>query len=217
MRRASLAVPLLALSAACAARQPEAATAHGAARHAAEAAMVAADEDFSAASVARDAAGFARLVAPDAVFFSRQGLSEGRDAVVERWRPFLTEGGPTLRWSPQRAEASGEGDLGFTVGEWELSQGGEVATGRYLTVWRRAADGRYEAVLDGTFLDASAAPPAGGASPVRELRSASGDLVATLARVQGADGPALSLTVARSVASGRSERVVETRVSLARE
>jgi len=177
--------------------------------------MVAADEAFSAASVGRDVPAFARLVAVDAIFFSARGLSEGRETVVERWRPLLSEGGPELRWAPQRAEASAEGDLGFTIGRWELTSGGEVATGEYLTVWRRGADGRFEAVLDGTYLDASSAPPAASASVVREVRSRTGDLVATLSRVEGPEGPAVSLSVARPAPGGAAHRV-ETRVLLAR-
>jgi ketosteroid isomerase-like protein len=164
MRRVlpSIALALLA----CAGRSLPAAP-HGGDRHAAEAAMIAADEAFSAAAVARDAEAFARLVAPDAVFFTARGLRQGREAVVESWRPFLTDGGPVLRWASHRAEASAAGDLGFTVGRWELSGDGETATGQYLTVWRRGEDGQVQAALDGTYLDASAEAPAPGAAPIR--------------------------------------------------
>lgn len=67
-----------------------------------EDAVRAADLALDAAAAARDARAFGPLVEEGAVFAGRR-LSRGRAAVVEAWRPFLTEGGPRLRWAPVRA------------------------------------------------------------------------------------------------------------------
>lgn len=60
----------------------------------------------------------------------------------------------TLAWAPLLARASRSGDLGFTLGTYEsgsLNAAGEhqVGYGKYLTVWKRTADGSFKYVVDG--------------------------------------------------------------------
>lgn len=57
----------------------------------------------------------------------------------------------TLAWHPELAAISADGDLGFTSGPWKAYGPGEIepaATGTYLTVWGRAADGSYKVLID---------------------------------------------------------------------
>ena len=58
-----------------------------------------------------------------------------------------------LVWSPEEAEASPDGVLGFTRGHWSFTAakpGGAsfTLTGYYVTEWRRGADGNYKFCLD---------------------------------------------------------------------
>jgi ketosteroid isomerase-like protein len=73
----------------------------------------------------------------------------GADAI------FKAQGGlapPTtvLKWEPVEVFAS-TGDMGLTWGRWSFSKiGGDkpLATGRYVTVWRRNAQGEWKGLLD---------------------------------------------------------------------
>ena len=179
--------PLAVLLAACATgRAPTAPRAAAAAAPAtsadvAEAQARAADQAFSDASVAHDAVAFASFLEPDAVFVSRGGVAAGAATVCADWAPLLAAGGPTLAWRPDAARAAGGGDLVLTRGAFTLQPAGDgpVRTGRYLTVWRRGADGRLRVALDGS--DLPLPPEASGAlrRPLRRLESGDGRLVAT--------------------------------------
>jgi ketosteroid isomerase-like protein len=176
-----LVLPLAALLAACATSKPPAAPApaHAAAPASratpaqAEAQARAADQAFSAAAVAHDARAFAAFLAPDAVFVGHGGVSAGAAAVCNDWAPLLSPDGPTLAWAPDASLAAGSGDLVVTRGAWTLApaDGGPPGAGRYLTVWRREADGRLRVVLDGS--DTPLPPEAQGATrrPLRRVVS----------------------------------------------
>ncbi len=59
----------------------------------------------------------------------------------------------TLDWLPDRAQISADGDLGFASGPWVLEPSdpdGRRIEGRYVTVWRKAADG-WHVIFDGGF------------------------------------------------------------------
>lgn len=57
--------------------------------------------------------------------------------------------GNNLRWAPDMADASLSGDMGYTVGPWQLLKNGDqAAAGHYVTVWQRNAEGMYRFVVD---------------------------------------------------------------------
>jgi len=117
----------------------------------AEAAMLTADRGFNQAMADHDLKRFLSFVAADAAFDSADG--RGRDAVAKAWAAFFAPGGPTIRWSPAKAEALVAGDVGYTVGTWERrskdTAGKEVVRrGQYLTVWRKQKDGSWQATFD---------------------------------------------------------------------
>lgn len=59
----------------------------------------------------------------------------------------------TLDWLPDLAQISADGDLGFATGAWILeprAQDGRRVEGRYVTVWKKAADG-WRVIFDGGF------------------------------------------------------------------
>ena len=58
-----------------------------------------------------------------------------------------------LAWTPQFAELSGGGDMGWTTGPWAFHRDSvakdPVAWGQYLTVWRHTEREGWKAVIDG--------------------------------------------------------------------
>ncbi len=121
------------------------------ARKSAEAAMMKADRDFNQAAADRDMPRFLALVSENAAFDSADG--RGRDAVKQAWAPLFAADGPTLTWTPSRAEALVGADVGYTIGTWERrtkDAKGNVAVrrGQYLTVWRKEKDGVWRATYD---------------------------------------------------------------------
>ncbi|MBI4420961.1 MAG: DUF4440 domain-containing protein, partial [Gemmatimonadetes bacterium] len=59
-----------------------------------------------------------------------------------------------------RADVAASGDLGYTVGLFQsrrLDAAGKpvVGTGKYVTIWRKQADGSWKAMLDLGVADAA--------------------------------------------------------------
>lgn len=161
-----------------AAGRAAAAPAAGASPAAAEARH--ADLAMAAAVAARDVEAFAGHVAADGIFFGPRGAAPGRAAVALAWAPYFQEDGPRLAWSPDRALASASGDLVFTFGAWRWTSaaGGPEVTGRYLTAWRRDADGLLRVALDGGAEPLPELPAGVAFRPLRTLQSADGELLA---------------------------------------
>ncbi|HEY7027088.1 MAG TPA: DUF4440 domain-containing protein [Gemmatimonadales bacterium] len=81
------------------------------------------------------------------------GIVIGHDAIRKHMTGFFGDTSQKLRWTPDKAEASSDGTLGYTIGHWTLtvrdSMGPhEAYRGKYLTVWRRQADGSWKAEAD---------------------------------------------------------------------
>jgi ketosteroid isomerase-like protein len=182
--RPHLVLPLAALLVACAGSKPPTSRPPGATARVAipmdlaQMEALATDEAFSNAAVAHDPAAFAAFLAKDAVFVGRRGVSAGVAAVCTDWAPLLALGGPTLSWKPVSARGSSGGDLLVTQGTWALlpADGGEVRTGRYVTVWEREADGKLRVALDAPDLPLPAESARARRQPLRRVESADGRL-----------------------------------------
>ena len=114
--------------------------------------FAAADRAFARMAVDSGAPpAFAAFAAPTAVTFAATGdLLIGPGAIRAR----MTENHAHTSWSwaPLFAGSSANGELGYTVGEATIANAeGEPWTfvGKYLTVWRRMADGSVRLVVDG--------------------------------------------------------------------
>ncbi|NOK36871.1 DUF4440 domain-containing protein [Corallococcus exercitus] len=115
---------------------------------------MAADRAFSAQSV-REGMGkaFTAWAAQDAVLLTGDAGLYGQDSIARVFAPFTLEQNG-LSWEPVLGDAAASGDLAYTVGR-------AIATGKdaqgqprkdfvkYLTVWRRQADGPWRYVTDG--------------------------------------------------------------------
>jgi ketosteroid isomerase-like protein len=102
---------------------------------------------------------FGATVADYGVIFGSPDLHVGPAAVREGLKG---QESTSLSWKPAYASIAGSRDLGFTVGEYVSTGRGPSGAavqsfGKYLTVWRRQADGSWKFVAD-----------AGNGSPPRQ-------------------------------------------------
>jgi ketosteroid isomerase-like protein len=107
---------------------------------------------FAADTAAGGGAAFARWFAEDAVTLSNgQAPVLGRAAIAAgaTWAPDTYR----LTWNPEGARLSPLGDMGFTWGHYtghgKDRNGNSVDnSGRYMTVWKKQADGSWKVELD---------------------------------------------------------------------
>jgi len=111
------------------------------------------DEQFSAdAQRLGVAEAFARYAAPDARMLpAGKDVVSGLDAVKSQMAGFPK--GATLAWKPFHADIAASGDLGYTLGTYELRAKDEagkatVAYGKYCSVWKKQPDGSWKWVVD---------------------------------------------------------------------
>jgi len=79
---------------------------------------------------------------------------EGREKILDAYRPYYDNTTMKLTWTPSRAEVSRSRDIGWTIGTYEFTRQDDkgntiVRTGRYVTIWKKQSDGTWKAVLDG--------------------------------------------------------------------
>lgn len=106
-----------------------------------------ADLDFARQTVARRLDGWMDFFADDASIIHDGQTVTGKDAVRAFYQPVFANKDFILTWSPSHAEASKDGTLGYTFGQYEAKNGTAMSRGIYTTVWRKV-DGRWKVVLD---------------------------------------------------------------------
>ena len=85
----------------------------------------------------------ARLLAPD------MPLAEGKDAIRAVIEEMEALPGIETAWTAEAADVSEGGDFGYTTGSYYMNMDGPDGApiridGKYLTVWRRQADGSWK-------------------------------------------------------------------------
>ena len=118
-----------------------------------KAALLRVDEEFSAdAQRVGVAEAFARYAAPDARMLPQgKDVVSGLDAVRRQMAGFPAKA--TLSWKPFHADVAASGDLGYTLGTYELrgtddTGKTQVSYGKYCSVWRKQSDGKWKWVVD---------------------------------------------------------------------
>jgi ketosteroid isomerase-like protein len=116
-------------------------------------ALLAVDKEFSAeAQKVGVAEAFARYAAPDARMLPQgKDVVSGLDAVRRQMAGFPAKA--TLSWKPFHADVAASGDLGYTLGTYELRATDEtgktnVSYGKYCSVWKKQSDGKWKWVVD---------------------------------------------------------------------
>ena len=120
-----------------------------------------ADSAFAALSVASGAkTAFLAFATDNAVSFGGGAqITEGREAIGAGFDGFPA--GAVLEWWPVAAQIARSGDLGCTVGEAKIASLNHYS--KYLTIWRRQADGSWKFVADGG--NVRPAPTTSGSPP----------------------------------------------------
>ena len=107
--------------------------------------MLDADRDFAAMAKAEGVpAAFAAYAADDVRMFPEGGAPyQGRDKLIERFSAWPE--GATLSWAPMDGVAASSGDFGYTWGTYVFTAQGEdgetSSYGKYVSIWRKDADG----------------------------------------------------------------------------
>ena len=112
--------------------------------------VMAAFKAGDAATIASHYSDTAKMLPPDATEIA------GREAIQDFWQAWLDDGLKDLSLEASEVEASG--DLAYEIGSFSLQAPAEndtmmTATGNYLVVWQRGADGNWRLHVD-TWNDA---------------------------------------------------------------
>lgn len=123
------------------------------------------DRDRAWSQTPPDAEKFVSFFAADASFLPpNMPIATGTDAIRKVVSALVSMPGFSVRWSAVTADVSTAGDLGYTQGTYELTLNdptGKQMTekGKYVTVWKKQADGPWMVVAD-IFNPDEAPPPA---------------------------------------------------------
>lgn len=185
----------------------------------------AADRAFFQATRERGLEGWLSFFADDAAVYPPEGpLVVGARDVRASYASQAGFPAKGFVWEPLEAGISTAGDLGWTLGHAGNDAGGTPvwSEGRYLSVWRRAADGSWRVVTDlggdpgfaRRLGGLDGAPATLGRESEHVFRSAQGELTAVLGSWWATDAAGVEvggryLSVWRRHADGTHELVIE--------
>lgn len=141
---------------------PSPAGAQPAGNAAAREALLKTDREWAQAAATRDLERIVAYWTDDAVIYSPGDAPvEGKAAIRAYVGESLKMPKFSITWTPAQAEVAASGDLGYTRGTNAITvptEGGGTTTlaGRYVTVWRKAADGKWRCAVD--FWNAAPSP-----------------------------------------------------------
>src|SRR5437867_575453 len=132
-------------------------------------ALLAVDREWS--QTTKDMNKFVSYFAPDASF-RPQGMptATGSAAIMDTFMKISAIPGFSVKWTATKADVSAAGDVGYTVGTYEATATGETEKGKYVTVWKKQADGTWKVAEDIFNADTAGPPPSKPVVlPAREL------------------------------------------------
>jgi ketosteroid isomerase-like protein/quercetin dioxygenase-like cupin family protein len=119
------------------------------------------DKEWSEAG--KDPEKFLSFFAPDATLYAPgMPVANGSAQVRETVTKITSAPGFSLTFAPNKAGVSASGDMGYTAGTYEATMDGGSEKGKYVTIWKKQADGSWK-VTDDIF-NADAAPPSAGST-----------------------------------------------------
>jgi uncharacterized protein (TIGR02246 family) len=125
---------------------------------------------WSKAASAKDLDGFVSYYADDAaMFLPNAPIVTGKDAIRKSTEEMFANPGFSLSFQTAKVEVSRGGDLAYTHGTYTMAmndpKGKPVSDkGKYVTVYKRQADGKWKAVADIINSDLAPAAAAKGKS-----------------------------------------------------
>ncbi len=126
-------------------------------------AVLAADRAWS--ETALDVDGFVSYFTPDGVSLAGGApAAEGLEAIRSDTSELFGAPGFALSWSASKADVSACGDLAYTIGSYQITSNdpaGDPVTrpGKYLTVWKKQADGQWKVAVDAPSENQPPPPP----------------------------------------------------------
>jgi ketosteroid isomerase-like protein len=120
------------------------------------AALLARDRDWSDA--AADTEQFVSFFTADAAVYQPGSPAiTGTQAIREMHAGMSATPGFAISWTPSMADVSAAGDIGHTVGAYEVTLGGATEKGKYVTLWRKEGD---QWMVTADIFNADGPPPA---------------------------------------------------------
>ncbi len=114
--------------------------------------LIEADRDFNQAVQSTGLGAWLFAFGSDGMLISGGTTFVGQAGIRQAVLPLFADPEFELTWDPTFASVGPSGDLGYTIGTYEMTTGGEVGplheTGSYLTVWRRTANGAWKVEAD---------------------------------------------------------------------
>jgi ketosteroid isomerase-like protein len=125
-------------------------------------ALMAADKAWS--ETIHDTKAFLSFVANGAHFMPFGAPLAQGDAIRTTWEGLTSMPGFGLEWQATSAELAASGDIGYTIGSFELitEQDGTamLTKGKYVTIWGKQSDGSWKVRVD--CFNANGPPTAAG-------------------------------------------------------
>ena len=112
------------------------------------------DIAWSKAAEAKDLNATVAPYADDASAFAPNApIATGKQAITQMWTGIFQAPGAAVSWEPVKVEVARSGDLGYAHGTYQLTMNdpaGKPLTdrGKYVTVWKKQADGSWKVVAD---------------------------------------------------------------------
>lgn len=79
-------------------------------------------------------------------------LAQGKEAIHALITELEAIPGFSITWEPDAAEVGSGGDLGYTIGSYEMKMdspdGPITINGKYMTVWKKQSDGTWRVTAD---------------------------------------------------------------------
>lgn len=117
--------------------------------------LMEADRAFARDVAERGVDGWIVAFAPGGSMVRGTGEVTGHTAIRSSMEPLLADTTVTFTWRPVRADVGRGGDMGYTVGRYEIraavaegAEGEVLGHGMYLTVWERQPDGGWKVAVD---------------------------------------------------------------------
>lgn len=114
----------------------------------------AADQNWMKVFAARNLDASVEACAPDgAVLAPNEPIALGRDGVRKLFQRFFSTPGLQIEWHPTKVEAARSGEIGYSTGVYNMKfkdASGQLAndTGKYVTLWKRGSDGKWQVWRD---------------------------------------------------------------------
>src|SRR5262249_39258713 len=88
-----------------------------------------------------------------AVLGSNAPIANGRDAIRKSFAGFFALPNLKISWHPDRVSTAKSGELGYTTGAYQMTftdpSGKTIPDkGKYVTIWKKEADGSWKVMLD---------------------------------------------------------------------